>query len=212
VLVLPLGGCLSIGAGTLRRDQADYATALTEAAKEQTLLNIVRLRYSDPPAFLCVNQIISGYTVQGGAQAGLNAYASAAGNFVNALGTFQYEDHPTFTFSPVTGDQYARSYLRPLSPAELLPLAQSGLPIDILFRLTVQSVNGLQSNASLTTGRSSSAAEFYRTIQALRLLQESGALGISMEHAKGGSHVIMCLADGIGPLAATPRGSRESYG
>jgi hypothetical protein len=201
-LLLPLGGCFTIGAGTLRRDQANYATALTEAEKEQTLSNIVRLRYSDPPAFLSVNQIIAGYTIQGGAQAGLNAYAAAAGNFVNALGTFQYEDHPTFTFTPVTGDQYARSYLRPLSPAELLPLAQSGLPIDILFRLTVQSLNGLQSNASLTAGVSSSAAEFYRAIQALRLLQETGALSVSVEHGKDGNRVTMSFADDIGPPAA----------
>jgi hypothetical protein len=201
-LVLPLGGCFTIGAGTLRRDQANYATAVTEAAKEQTLLNIVRLRYSDPPSFLSVNQIIAGYTIQGGAQAGLNAYAAAAGNFINAIGTFQYEDHPTFTFTPVTGDQYARSYLRPLSPAELLPLAQSGLPIDILFRLTVQSLNGLQSNVSLAAGFSSSAAKFYRAIQGLRLLQESGALSISAEHGKDGNHVTMSFADDIGPPVA----------
>jgi hypothetical protein len=200
-LALPLGGCLSIGAGTLRRDQADYATAVTEAAKQQTLLNIVRLRYSDPPAFLSVNQIIAGYTVQSGAQAGLNAYAAAVGNFVTALGTLQYTDHPTFTFAPVTGDQYARSYLRPLSPAELLPLAQSGLPIDILFRLTVQSLNGLQSNASLTTGVSTSAAQFYRAIQALRMLQQSGALSVSVEHDKDGNHVTMAFADNVGPPA-----------
>jgi hypothetical protein len=201
-LVLPLGGCLSIGAGTLRRDQADYATALTEAAKQQTLLNIVRLRFSDPPAFVSVSQIIAGYTVQRSGQAGLNAYAATVGNFVTALGTVQYTDHPTFTFAPVTGDQYARSYLRPLSPAELLPLAQSGLPIDILFRLTVQSMNGLQSNASLATGFSPTAAAFYRAIQALRLLQESGALSIAVKHAKDDYHVTMSFFDNIGPSAA----------
>jgi hypothetical protein len=59
-LVLPLGGYFSIGAGALGRDQGNYATALTEAAKQQTLLNIVRLRYGDSPAFLSVNQIIAG--------------------------------------------------------------------------------------------------------------------------------------------------------
>jgi hypothetical protein len=201
-LVLPLGGCFSIGAGALRRDQGNYATALTEAAKQQTLLNIVRLRYGDPPAFLRVNQIIAGYTVQGGAQAGLNAYAATVGNFVSALGTLEYTDHPTFTFTPVTGDQYARSYLRPLGPAELLPLAQSGLPIDILFRLTVQSLNGLHSIASLTTGASSSASEFYHAIQALRLLQETGALSISVEHGKDGNHVTMSFTDESGSLTA----------
>jgi len=84
----------------------------------------------------------------------------------------------------------------------LLPLAQSGLPIDILFRLTVQSLNGLHSNASFTTGASSSAADFYRAIQALRLLQETGALSISVEHGKNGNQVTMSFTDEIGSLAA----------
>ena len=46
----------------------------------------------------------------------------------------QYTNRPTFTFTPVTGDRFAQSYLRPLAPAELLSLAQSGAPVDLLFR------------------------------------------------------------------------------
>ena len=36
-----------------------------------------------------------------------------------------YSDHPTFTFTPTTGQSYAKTYLRPLAPAQLLPLAQA---------------------------------------------------------------------------------------
>jgi hypothetical protein len=81
-------------------------------------------------------------------------------------------------------------------------LAQSGLPIDILFRLTVQSLNGLQSNASLETGVSSNAAGFYRAIQALRQLQKTGALSISVERSKDRNHVTVSFADDIGPAAS----------
>jgi hypothetical protein len=56
-LLLP--ACTSIGAGTVHRDRLDYSEALTTSWKEQTLLNIVKLRYADTPVFLEVSSVIS---------------------------------------------------------------------------------------------------------------------------------------------------------
>src|SRR4051794_13738657 len=64
-LLLALPSCASIGPATVSRDRIGYLAAVGESWKEQTLLNIVRLRYSDAPTFLDVSSIISGYGLQG---------------------------------------------------------------------------------------------------------------------------------------------------
>src|ERR1700742_4358914 len=70
VMVLAAAGCASIGPGTVPRDRLDYISAVGESWKEQTLLNIVRLRYGDAPSFVDVSSVISAYTFQGQLSAG----------------------------------------------------------------------------------------------------------------------------------------------
>ena len=176
-----------------------------EGLKRQMLLNMVRLRYADVPAFVSVTQMISGYTMQSTAQLGLNAYPNAApGNFVSAAGTVQYTDRPTFTFTPVTGEQFAQSYLRPLAPAELLSLAQSGAPIDLLFRIGVHSVNGLANEVTRSGGSQQASGGFQELMRALAEIQHAGALGLRFER-QGPLTKVFLLLDDSAARAAVPR-------
>ena len=51
-----VAACTSIGPGTVPHDRIDYGTSIGNSWKEQTLLNIVKLRYADMPIFLEIAQ------------------------------------------------------------------------------------------------------------------------------------------------------------
>jgi hypothetical protein len=196
LLFLPLAGCGGIGASVFNRDHLEYARALSDAQKRQALFNIVRLRYGDVPLFLSTNQVISGYTLGGSAEAGLNLYPGGTGkNLLTALGAVEYSDHPTFTFAPVTGEQFAKSYIRPLSPAQLLPLAQTGMPIDLLLRLGVQRIGSLRNTSPLSGELGKASPDFFPLLADLRALQIQGALSLRTVGEKDGLHVFLVFPE-----------------
>ena len=55
IIVLFLSGCTHMGPKTVARDRFDYNTAISNSWKEQTLLNIVKIRYIDMPLFVDVS-------------------------------------------------------------------------------------------------------------------------------------------------------------
>ena len=120
-----LSGCTGFGPQTMRYQQADYAAALADAGKRQTLLNIVKLRYGDVPAFVTVNQILAGYSLQGTFSAGTELLTGGSLRLsddanIGVGGTFT--NSPTITYAPVTGADFARTFLAPMQPADLFGL------------------------------------------------------------------------------------------
>ena len=65
-------GCSQIGPKTVPRDRFDYNEAISRSWKEQTLLNIVKLRYADMPLFVEVASVVSGYTTGSGSTTGIS--------------------------------------------------------------------------------------------------------------------------------------------
>ena len=186
-----LGGCLSFGSTWLYEDQLGYSRALGDAEKSDTLLNVVRLRYADTPIVLQATQVISGYQLQRNVTGGFEAFPAAnLSTFLNGTTSAQLQQSPTFTFQPLSGAQFAQSFIRPLSPSELLPLAMGGLPIDVLFRLGVQSINGLSNAVALTLTGAAGSPDFFLLLQDLRRLQIAGLLSVRLEHnaAPAGTH------------------------
>jgi hypothetical protein len=188
-----LSACSSVGPTLLKADQVDYSRALGEAKKREILAAIIALRFADAPSFLTVSQIIAAYNVDASASSTLNAGSGAVPNYASVTGTASYSNHPTFTFTPTTGEAYAQAYIRPLAPTLVLPLAEGGIPIDLLLRISAQSIGGLQNGTALGGENSAGSPQFFQLIQALRRLQMAGELNVESRTVKNEQHVYLIL-------------------
>ena len=138
LIILVLSGCASIGPGTVSRDRFDYNASITESWKRQILLNIVKIRYVEPVSFVDVGQIVAGYSLETGIDAGgsatLSNFNTTASITTGLSGKFT--DRPTITYVPMTGNAFIKSLLTPLSPENLMFAIQSGVPADMIFKPT----------------------------------------------------------------------------
>jgi hypothetical protein len=178
LVLLVLSGCTGIGPTTISRDRFDYTAAISDSWKRQMLFNMVRIRYGDAPVFLDVSSVISQYQVAGAINLGatINYPPSSTSGNLGWAGT--YVERPTITYTPVMGDKFARSLMSPVPPPAILSLVQAGYPVDLVFRLLVQEINGVRNRFGGEARAQSADPEFYSLIEKMRQIQYSGAIGM----------------------------------
>jgi hypothetical protein len=153
-LSLLLGACSSIGPATVVRDRADYASSIGNSWKEQTLLNIVKLRYADMPVFLEVAQVIAGYQLQStiGGSVTAGNFNSAVIGPLTASGTATaagiFTDRPTVVYSPLTGVDFLTRLMTPIPPSSVLFVLQAGYSAARVMPIMLNSINGLSNGSN----------------------------------------------------------------
>jgi hypothetical protein len=182
-LLVTLGGCTGFGPEAVRYQQSDYASALADGAKRQTLLNIVKLRYGDVPAFISVSQILAGYSLQGTFSAGTELLSGGSLRLSNDAnvgvgGTFT--NNPTVTYAPVTGADFARTFLAPLQPADLFGLMLAGVPPELVLGLGLHSIGPFANERSSSGGHAAAEPGFAEVLGLLLDLQRSGRLVVRL--------------------------------
>ncbi len=178
-----LVGCRSIGPRTIPRDRYDYSSSISDSWKRQTLLNIVKLRYLDPPIFVDVGQIVAGYSFETGISAGGNLPENAAlgGNTAIVGGSVKFTDRPTVTYTPLTGDKFVKALMTPLTPESVFYTIESGWPADAILFLTVKRLNRLRNQEASISGLTKAEPRFLRVLELLRKIQDADAVGMRVE-------------------------------
>jgi hypothetical protein len=177
-----LSSCTHYGPKTIQRDRMDYGLSIHESLKEQLLGNIVRLRYIEAPIFVDVSSVINQYALIGHVQAGAGINSSITGGNVANLGAGgQWEDRPTITYTPISGRKFSESLLTPIPPESLFALVQSGWPAELMFRLTVSAMNGVE---DAIKGKQADP-DFRKLLDAWGRLRNARAIGLRRAKAGG---------------------------
>ena len=217
-----LAGCTHLGPQTVAVDRFDYSTAIADSWKQQTLLNIVKLRYMDLPVFVDVASIVAGYSMQTGVS--VNGVALVARRRSRATtssvgGQAIYTDRPTITYVPMTGEKFLRGLITPIDPKNIFFMLQSGYAADFILGLTVESLNGVRNRSTAGGTVREADPEFVRALELMREVQAAGAFGMRVEEdkAKGSTGVVFFRRDDVpaeiaGKVGGNPAAAQAAAG
>ena len=199
--VLLPSGCATMGPQSIPRDRLGYSTAISESWKEQTLLNIVRLRYADAPMFLDVSSVIASYSTEG--QLDASVAIPGQGSVNSAVGaTGRYSAKPTISYAPLTGDKFSQSLLRPIPPASVFQMIQAGYPADFILGATTRAING-RYNRSIGINARRADPEFLQLIDLLHRVQQGDGVGMRIESRANGEATLLFFRGRANPQLET---------
>ena len=142
-VLLFFSACTGIGPPTVARDRFDYVNAISESWKRQMLINLAKIRYLDAPQFLDVVSVINQYSLEGEISLGASWSSDVlVGDSQTVGGMGRYSDRPTITYSPLAGERFTERLMTPIPVVAILAMLQSGYPVDFVFRIAVQTING----------------------------------------------------------------------
>lgn len=212
--LLAVSGCTSIGPRTVANDSFDYTGVLADSWKQRMLLNMVRIRYGDTPFFLEVASVINQYSLEAGVTASSQLARKDAGDtFVGMGGSVTYTDRPTITYTPLSGEKFAQSLMRPLQPSAVMGMIESGYTIDLVLRICVESLNGIKNRSFGALRAHPAGAEFYPLLERLQRIQNTGAIGLRVQRTKDGEATVMTIRGKVDPsVLEDSRSVRKTLG
>jgi hypothetical protein len=158
---LALAGCQHVGPSSIAMGRPDYNSAIQETSQQQLLANIVRVRDAQMPLVMDVTQINAGLTFQANAGAALSGIgtevalqgagpAVPTSNTAGALaslvapaqaglfsGGLIYQETPTITYTPLTGQPLIAQLSTPITVDFLATLPDSDWPITSVMTFAV---------------------------------------------------------------------------
>ena len=153
LVLAALPGCALYGPKLTPISHLAYNQAVQESERRELLLNLVRLRYLEPPEFLAVSSIST--------QMEFDARASLTGTFGDDQAqstrlsmpgaSVGYSESPTVTFSPQQSGDFMSRLVTPVDMNRLYLLLRYGWSLERSLRLVAEQLNDLRNVAMRET-------------------------------------------------------------
>ena len=176
--VVLLGGC-SFGPAVIRLNMLRYNRAMNDTENEQFLLNIVRLRYRDPPKTLAVGSINTSFNVDATFP---SVFSLKNHSFLAAQG--RIADVPTISMTPLGGQDFTTGLVSQIPLERIVVLVNTGWDLDRALRLLVSNMNGVENVPNLAGGaaeRPPRFVQFAYVARALGRLHREGLLELAVD-------------------------------
>lgn len=183
---LLLSSCSQFGPDFMKAGRNEYNKVLAQTDDEEILLNLVRLRYADNPAFLKVNSVSTSFNWKEGFGLDGSIFESDAvgKNNIGIRGNTEYIEKPTISYSPLSGADFVKNVLTPIDHQVILLLARSGWSLERILRLTVNKINHIN-NASEASGPTPTNSPDYITFNKIaknfRQLQKTSKITLGYQ-------------------------------
>ena len=148
---LLLAGCAVVGPEAIRSGRLAYNEAIKETSNQQMLMVLVHNRYDETHQLLNVSSVTANVRIssQAQVQTGFGDGDDYAGNLVPFSGGFIYEENPTISYQPVSGEAYLRQITSPL-PLSLFTAVTHAQPNpEYTYDILLSSVNGIRNTEFL---------------------------------------------------------------
>ena len=195
---------------SIQPDMLAYNEALAVSAREQLLLNIVRLRYRDTISFIQITGITTSYaaTQSGRLGTGLGIDIGPFDETLDLNGSSERSVRPLVEYEPLQGPGYAFQLLSPIEPSSLFLLTQSGWSAERLALCCIARMAQVE-NARAAAGPTPDFVpdnSAFRALAAdLRALQLEGGLIVEIfGHTTEGRRVVLTVR-GTSPAATRVR-------
>lgn len=172
-------GCGPLGPQTVPMDRASYSDALGESWMRQTMLNIIKIRYLNPPVFVDVASVVGGYSTETEVSAGANVFWPLnMPDSASLGGKYKYTDRPTITYTPMTGTRFMRGLMTPIRPEELFFGIQSGWSAEVILTAGLATINSLRNREPGIDGMTPPDPDFVRVLQLMQKIHQTGAVAL----------------------------------
>jgi len=122
-----LAGCTVVGPTSISSGRLAYNEAITTTDNQQMLMVLIQNRYGERGHLLTVASVTANVSVKttAGIQAGFGSNSDYQGNLVPLAGSVVYEENPTISYIPVSGEKYLLQLNTPISPLLLTQISRT---------------------------------------------------------------------------------------
>jgi hypothetical protein len=138
-----LAGCTVVGPTSISSGRLAYNEAITTTDNQQMLMVLIQNRYGERGHLLTVASVTANVSVttSAGIQAGFGSTSDYRGNLVPFAGSVVYEENPTISYVPVSGEEYLSELTAPISLKLLAQISRTMINPEPALSAFITSAN-----------------------------------------------------------------------